>query len=70
MTTPLSECSPCFVTAPVIAARYGVTSRYILQLAAAGKIPCLRIGPKCVRFDEATVAEALGAKLSTETMKP
>ncbi len=70
MHTPYSEHAPKFVNAGVIAAHYGVTSRYILQLAAAGKIPSLRISNKCVRFDETAVAEALGAKLSAETMKP
>jgi hypothetical protein len=55
-----SETNPRFVTAQVIAARYDITSRYVLQLAAAGKIPCLRLGNKCIRFDEDAVAEAIG----------
>jgi excisionase family DNA binding protein len=59
-----------FVNANVIAAQYGVTGRYVLQLAAAGKIPSLRIGRKCVRFDEAAVAEALGLGAKTFSSTP
>lgn len=47
------------VDANVIAAIYGVSGRYILQLAAEGRIPCLRLGKKCVRFDPVAVANAL-----------
>jgi len=49
-----------FVDAQYLAAKYHVTSRYILQLATAEKIPCLRIGKKCVRFDPDAVAKAIG----------
>ena len=61
MSTPEhSEPSPKqYVSAPVIAKRYNVTARYILQMAAANKIPSLRISSKCVRFDAAAVAAAL-----------
>ena len=48
-----------YVTANVVAQRYGVTGRYILQLAAAGTIPSLRLGKKCVRFNLEAVAAAL-----------
>ena len=48
------------VAAPVIARRISATPRYILQLAAAGRIPCIRIGQKCVRFEPQAVAAALG----------
>ena len=48
-----------FVDARVIARHYSVTSRYILQLAADGRIPSLRVGKKCVRFNESAVAAAL-----------
>jgi hypothetical protein len=48
------------VAAPIIARRISATPRYILQLAAAGKIPVVRIGQKCVRFDPHAVAQALG----------
>ncbi len=48
-----------YATATEVAKRYDVTSRYILMLAAAGTIPSLRIGKKCVRFNMEAVAEAL-----------
>jgi len=54
------EQAPALVAAPVIARRISATSRYILQLAAAGRIPCIRIGAKCVRFEPQAVASALG----------
>lgn len=50
---------PRLVNADTVAARYGVSGRYILQLAAQGKIPSLRLGRKCVRFDPDAVAAAL-----------
>ena len=58
------EHTPEYVAAPVIAKKLSVTSRYILQLAAAGKIPCARLGQKCVRFNIAEVALALGVTLT------
>lgn len=58
------EQTPEFVAAPIIAKRFSVTSRYILQMAAAGKIPCIRLGFKCVRFNPAEVAQALGVTLT------
>lgn len=58
--TPVVEQTPEFVAAPVIARRLSVTSRYILQMAEQGRIPCLRLGYKCVRFNPAAVAAALG----------
>ncbi len=54
------EQAPALVAAPVIARRISATPRYILQLAAAGRIPCVRIGAKCVRFEPQAVAAALG----------
>lgn len=48
-----------YVDANVIGGTYSMTGRYVLKLAAEGKIPCLRIGKKCVRFDLAAVAAAL-----------
>jgi len=47
------------VKAAQVAKGYDVTSRYILQLAAEGKIPCLRLGKKCIRFDVDAVSKAL-----------
>lgn len=48
------------VSAETIAAHYSITGRYVLQLAAEGRIPCLRLGAKCVRFSPSEVARALG----------
>lgn len=47
------------VNADAIGEIYGITGRYVLQLAAEGKIPCLRLGKKCVRFNPEAVAKAL-----------
>lgn len=58
--TAVIEHTPEYVAAPSIARKLSVTSRYILQLAAQGKIPCVRLGHKCVRFNLAEVADALG----------
>jgi hypothetical protein len=46
----VGEPSETFVSAEVVAKRYGVTSRAVLLWAAQGIIPCVRIGPKTVRF--------------------
>ena len=53
-----SGSSPVFINAATVGARYGVTGRFILQLAAEKKLPCLRLGKKCVRFDPDAVAKA------------
>lgn len=47
------------VDAEAIGSTVNVTGRYILKLADEDKIPCLRLGKKCVRFDPQAVAEAL-----------
>ena len=47
------------VTASFIARKYKISSRYVLLMAADGRIPSIRIGKKCVRFSEAAVAEVL-----------
>ena len=47
------------VDADAIGATLNVTGRYILKLAEEKKIPCLRLGRKCVRFDPLAVAEAM-----------
>lgn len=49
-TKPIVEQAPEFVAAPAIARRLSVTPRYILQLVEQGRIPCVRLGSKCVRF--------------------
>ena len=48
-----------FVCAQTLARKYSITARYLLQLAADGRIPSLRLGRKCVRFSEEEVAKAL-----------
>lgn len=58
-TADIEQAHP-LVAAPIIARRISATPRYILQLAAAGRIPCVRIGAKCVRFEPQAVAAALG----------
>lgn len=58
-TPPDKEAPPRFVEARFIAKKYNITGRYVLMMAAEGRIPCLRIGKKCVRFCEAEVAKAL-----------
>lgn len=63
-STALKEHAPEYVAAPYIARKLSVTSRYILQQAAAGKIPCVRLGFKCVRFNIAEVEKALGVTLT------
>jgi excisionase family DNA binding protein len=63
VTIPI-EHAPEYVAAPIIARKLSVTSRYVLQLAEQGKIPCVRLGRKCVRFNLAEVSQALGANLT------
>lgn len=63
--TPPDGIGPRLVNAVSIAKEFSVTSRYILQLAARGDIPCLRLGHKCVRFDPATTRAAM-LKLNTQ----
>jgi len=53
------EESSHFVRAEVIADKYGITTRYVYQLAADQKIPSIRLGPKCIRFAITQVAKAL-----------
>ena len=48
-----------YVSARFIAQKYGITERYVLQLAAEKKIPSMRLGRKCVRFNERDVEKAM-----------
>lgn len=60
-----------YVRAAEVASRYGVSSRYVLLLAAKGAIPCLRLGPQCVRFSLSAVAEAIeGPMAHRESVEP
>ena len=54
-----SRTPKALVDANSIGVAYGISSRYVLKLAAEGRIPCLRLGRKCVRFDPLAVADAL-----------
>ena len=63
VTIPI-EHNADYVAAPIIARKLSVTSRYVLQLAEQGKIPCVRLGRKCVRFNLAEVSQALGVTLT------
>ncbi len=38
-----------------VAARLGISIPHTYRLAKTGEIPCVRIGPKAVRFEEAAV---------------
>jgi hypothetical protein len=53
------EQSEKFVSAEDVATRYKVTSRAVLQWAARGIIPSIRIGKKTVRFNIVAVRVAL-----------
>lgn len=56
-----NEAATRFVDASFLAKKYNCSSRYILMLAAKdrSRIPCLRLGRKCVRFSEQAVAAVL-----------
>lgn len=58
-TTPSQEAADRFVDARIIAKKYNISPRYVLIMAAEGRIPSLRLGRKCVRFNEQAVAESL-----------
>ena len=47
-----------------LAKKLVVSSRYVLQLAEQGRIPCVRIGAKCIRYNLADVGKALGIILT------
>lgn len=57
-TTEMKEPANRFVGARFIARKYAVSERHVLLLAAAKKIPSIRVG-RCIRFSEAAVAAAL-----------
>jgi hypothetical protein len=56
---PNSEPSARIVDARFLAKKYKVSTRHILLLAADERIPSFRIGTKCIRFHEDTVARVL-----------
>ena len=48
------------ITTSELAERLGVTSDTIRKWTREGRIPCLRVGRKTLRFDLAAVLDALG----------
>lgn len=61
MQTALPTNNEPRVRAKVIADRYGVTERCVLQWGETGRIPRIKIG-KTVRFNLALVVEAIEGK--------
>lgn len=60
ITQKQEQAAPELVAADVIARRMSVTGRCVLKWADENKIPCVRLGKKCVRFFPNDVAAALG----------
>jgi excisionase family DNA binding protein len=52
---------PKLLTAEHVALLLGKHPRTVLQMAAAGKIPAIRLGHRTVRFDPADVQEYIDA---------
>lgn len=50
-----------YQSAKTIAKRLGVSYEFVLKLGRNGKIPCLRLGTKVVRFNIQDVMQALRA---------
>jgi excisionase family DNA binding protein len=48
-------------TAEQVARLLGVRPRTVLEWARDGVVPSVRLSPKCVRFDEALILDALRA---------
>jgi hypothetical protein len=57
---PSIKGNPDYVAAEWIAIRLSVCSRHVLKMAEDERIPCLRLGEKCVRFSPDAVARKLG----------
>ena len=55
-----------YVNATTVGRSFNVSPRFILKLAAEGRIPCLRVSKKCVRFIEADVAAALKGRMADQ----
>lgn len=47
------------LTAAEAAEHIGITPRWLNILAAEGEVPCVRYGPKTIRYDLPSVAKAL-----------
>jgi len=53
---------PIVVSAKTIAHKISTSTRYVHVLHEQGKIPGIRFGKGCIRFNEADVFAALGIK--------
>lgn len=47
------------LTAAEAAEHIGITPRWLNMLAAKGEVPCVRYGPKTIRYDLPKVVQAL-----------
>lgn len=52
---------PDYLTASDLAKRFSLNVETILQMARDGRIPCIRISSKVIRFDPQSVAAAMSA---------
>jgi excisionase family DNA binding protein len=57
-----TEVGPLLVPAKAIARDLSCTPRFVLMLLEQGKIPGVRFGRACIRFNRAAVFEALGVQ--------
>lgn len=57
------------LTTSEVAARLGVTSNTVRQLAKSGALPCVRVTAKCYRFPAAGLADFVAAR-STGNVAP
>ncbi|MCE9556754.1 MAG: helix-turn-helix domain-containing protein [Planctomycetes bacterium] len=53
------DSGPDYATAADLAARLGIAPKTVWKLARNGKIPSVRIGRRCIRFDADAVVAVL-----------
>ncbi len=51
-----------YLTAVELARQFRLTVETVRQLARDGRIPCIRLGPKIIRFDPQAVAQTLATQ--------
>lgn len=61
-TTKQTEAEPLLVPAKAIARDLSCTPRFVHMLHEQGKIPGVRFGRACIRFNRSAVLDALGIK--------
>jgi excisionase family DNA binding protein len=61
---PIEQKEEGLLNAGQVAEEWNVKPRWPLMLAQQGKLPCVRLGRKCVRFRRADVDAFAAAKLS------